>query len=278
MKSNFVHGTDKGNVRAGNQDSYYADPAGRFCIVADGMGGHTGGEEASRIAIDSIRQYIEAQWELDADREHLLKSALMTANEAIIADQVQNPQRSDMGTTVVMALFDTDRVWVANVGDSRLYRFRDNTLEQITEDDTWVARAMKMQQLTPEEARVHHLRHVLSHCLGRRELGLREESIRVADIRSGDLVLLCSDGLTEEVEDEEIATTLRALSLESLPTALVETAKNNGGSDNITVILGLVEGEGAPNEPAVTEEIGETNPDANPLETASDVVAVAEPS
>jgi PPM family protein phosphatase len=241
MKSNFLQNTDKGMVRAGNQDSYYADPAGRFCIVADGMGGHAGGEEASKIAINTIKNYIEAQWQADSDPRQLLESSLLAANAAILDDQSLNPARSDMGTTLVMLLFEADRVWAANVGDSRLYRFREGNLEQITEDDTWVARAMKMQQLTPEEARVHHLRHVLSHCLGRRELGLRPECIQPIDIRTGDVVLLCSDGLTEEVDDVEIAEKMKSVPLAELPVVLVETAKNNGGSDNITVILGLVE-------------------------------------
>jgi PPM family protein phosphatase len=241
MKSNFLQNTDKGMVRAGNQDSYYADPAGRFCIVADGMGGHAGGEEASKIAINTIKNYIEATWQEDTDPRQLLEASLLAANSAILDDQALNPARSDMGTTLVMLLFDGDRVWAANVGDSRLYRFRNGQLEQITEDDTWVARAMKMQQLTAEEARVHHLRHVLSHCLGRRELGLRPECIQTIDVGVGDIVLLCSDGLTEEVDDVEITEKMNSVPLAELPTTLVETAKNNGGSDNITVILGLVE-------------------------------------
>jgi PPM family protein phosphatase len=258
MKSNFLHNTDKGMVRAGNQDSYYADPAGRFCIVADGMGGHAGGEEASKIAILTIKDYIEANWKAESEPRQLLESALLAANSAILDDQAMNPQRSDMGTTVVMLLFAGDQVWSANVGDSRLYRFRENNLVQITEDDTWVARAMKMQQLTPEEARVHHLRHVLSHCLGRRELGLRPESIQTIDVRGGDMILLCSDGLTEEVEDEEIASQMQTLPIDNLPTTLVEAAKTNGGSDNITVIVGLVESDGAAVvEPLATPEASE---------------------
>ncbi len=244
MKSNFLSGTDKGMVRAGNQDSFHADPNGRFCIVADGMGGHAGGEEASRIAIETIVSYIEQNWQQGSEPTILLEKSLLAANEAIVTDQQSNPARSDMGTTAVMLLFEEDKVWAANVGDSRLYRFRDGELTQITEDDTWVARAMKMQQLTAEEARTHHLRHVLSHCLGRRDLDLRPESIQTIDVHLNDLILLCSDGLTEEVSDQEIADLMRTLPLAELPQALIETAKTNGGSDNITVILGVVNGSG----------------------------------
>jgi PPM family protein phosphatase len=239
MKSNFLDLTDKGMVRSANQDSHYVDPAGRFSIVADGMGGHAGGEEASQIAIKTIKEYIELNWNDAAEISQLLEEALLAANQAIVEDQVSNPQRADMGTTAVLILFQGEQVWAAHVGDSRLYRFRDDILTQITEDDTWVARAMKMNQLTADEARTHPLRHVLSHCLGRRDL--RQVNIRTIDIKAGDLVLLCSDGLTEEVSDEEMTNYLQSKSLEDLPKTLVEAAKNNGGSDNITVVLGIVE-------------------------------------
>ncbi len=239
MKSNFLDLTDKGMVRSANQDSHYVDPAGRFSIVADGMGGHAGGEEASQIAIKTIKEHIEKNWNDTVEISQLLEESLLAANQAIVEDQVSNPQRADMGTTAVLILFQEEQVWAAHVGDSRLYRFRGDTLTQITEDDTWVARAMKMNQLTADEARTHPLRHVLSHCLGRRDL--RQVNIRTVDVKAGDLVLLCSDGLTEEVSDGEITTYLKSKSVAELPQILVDAAKNNGGSDNITVVLGVVE-------------------------------------
>jgi PPM family protein phosphatase len=179
-----------------------------------------------------------------------------------------NPARSDMGTTAVMLLFEETRVWAANVGDSRLYRFRDGVLTQITEDDTWVARAMKMQQLTADEARTHHLRHVLSHCLGRRDLDLRPESIQTIDVRQNDLILLCSDGLTEEVSDQEIASLMKTVPTNELPQALIETAKTNGGSDNITVILGVVEGGNLPDQ--VPDQIIESAPEITGADSFKD--------
>ncbi len=239
MKSNFLDLTDKGMVRSANQDSHYIDPAGRFSIVADGMGGHAGGEEASQIAIKTIKEHLEQNWNDTVEISQLLEEALLAANQAIVEDQVGNPQRADMGTTAVLILFEGEQVWAAHVGDSRLYRFREHQLTQITEDDTWVARAMKMNQLTPDEARTHPLRHVLSHCLGRRDL--RQVNIRTIDIKPGDVVLLCSDGLTEEVSDEELTTYLQSQAVADLPKTLVEAAKTNGGSDNITVVVGLVE-------------------------------------
>jgi PPM family protein phosphatase len=239
MKSLFAGLSDKGVVRSANQDAYYIDPDGRFFIVADGMGGHAGGEEASRIAIETAHTYLDRHWTSEPDTKNLLVQALIAANDAIIADQEQNTQRSDMGTTVVLILFRDDLVWSAHVGDSRLYRLRGDKLDAITEDDTWVARAMKLGQLNAEEAKSHPLRHVLSHCLGRRDL--RQINIQTQDITAGDLILLCSDGLTEEVPHDEIATHLKSAPLEQAAQALIDAAKEHGGSDNITVVIAAIE-------------------------------------
>jgi PPM family protein phosphatase len=238
MKSLFAGLTDKGMVRSANQDAYHIDPEGRFFIVADGMGGHAGGEEASRIAIETAQTYLNKHWEDEPDTKNLLAQALIAANDAIVTDQEQHAQRADMGTTLVMILFRDELVWSAHVGDSRLYRLRGTKLDLITEDDTWVARAMKLGQLNEEEARVHPLRHVLSHCLGRRDL--RQVNIQTQDIIAGDRILLCSDGLTEEVPHDEIAIHLQAESGELAAQALIDAAKQHGGSD-ITVIIATMQ-------------------------------------
>ncbi len=239
MKSQFAGLSDKGMVRSANQDAYYIDPDGRFFIVADGMGGHAGGEEASRIAIETTHTYLNQNWETEPDTKNLLVQALIAANDAIVADQENNAQRGDMGTTIVSILFRDDLVWSAHVGDSRLYRLRGDKLDAITEDDTWVARAMKLGQLNAEEAKIHPLRHVLSHCLGRRDL--RQINIQTQDIAPGDRILLCSDGLTEEVPHDEIASHLHAGTIEEAAQALIDAAKQHGGSDNITVVIAQME-------------------------------------
>jgi PPM family protein phosphatase len=239
MKSLFTGLSDKGMVRSANQDAYHIDPDGRFFIVADGMGGHAGGEEASRIAIETTHNYLSTHWDSEPDSKNLMAQSLIAANDAIVADQEKNPARADMGTTAVMILFREDAVWSAHVGDSRLYRIRSGKLDRITEDDTWVARAMKLGQLNAEEAKVHPLRHVLSHCLGRRDL--RQINIQTQDIQAGDRILLCSDGLTEEVPHDEIATHLQTGSGEEAAQALVNAAKQHGGSDNITVVIATLE-------------------------------------
>ena len=239
MKSQFAGLSDKGMVRSANQDAYHIDPDGRFFIVADGMGGHAGGEEASRIAIETTSTYLSQHWETEPDTKNLLVQSLIAANDAIVADQENNAQRGDMGTTIVAISFRDDLVWSAHVGDSRLYRLRGDKLDAITEDDTWVARAMKLGQLNAEEAKTHPLRHVLSHCLGRRDL--RQINVQTQDISSGDRVLLCSDGLTEEVPHDEIASHLHAGTIEEAAQSLVDAAKQHGGSDNITVIIAQME-------------------------------------
>lgn len=136
--------TDPGLVRQYNQDSFYLDPEGRFYIVADGMGGHAGGEEASRIAVERVRDYLDTYWQSEITSEQLLRDALMDANEGILEDQKINLERRDMGTTAVLIAFREDGAWRAHVGDSRLYRLRNQQLERVTEDHTWVARALKM--------------------------------------------------------------------------------------------------------------------------------------
>ena len=238
MKRYFAGLTDTGNVRNVNQDAYYIDPDGRFFIVADGMGGHAGGQEASQIATQTIQEFIDAHWESSYQSDVLLKEAFLAANEAILLDQRKHPERADMGTTAVVALFrDSDlKPWYGNVGDSRFYRLRGHQLEQITEDQTWVAQAVKRKAMTNDEARVHPWRHVLSQCLGREDLS--DISIAQIEVQPGDRLLLCSDGLTEELPDTVINSHLKSIrACESAASALVKAAKDKEGRDNITVIV-----------------------------------------
>ncbi|MBE9228493.1 Stp1/IreP family PP2C-type Ser/Thr phosphatase [Phormidium sp. LEGE 05292] len=239
MKSSFEGVSDPGLVRQVNQDAYYIDPQGRFFIVADGMGGHAGGQEASWIATKTIQSYLDEYWNSEDDSVKLLKAAFFKANQAILQDQREHPERSDMGTTAVVLVFREQRPWVAHVGDSRLYRLRGSKLEQITEDHTWVAKAMKAGDLTPRQAKTHPWRHMLSQCLGREDLAQVE--IHLLDVKKDDRLLLCSDGLTEEVSESAIAKLLDYPLCDKAATALVEAAKENGGRDNITVIIVAIE-------------------------------------
>jgi serine/threonine protein phosphatase PrpC len=238
LKLLFSGVTDPGLVRSSNQDDYYIDPQGRFFVVADGMGGHAGGQEASRIATTIIRHYLEKEWESTAPTHDILTQALKLANRAILMDQQKHPERGDMGTTVVVLAFRQSDVqpWCAHVGDSRLYRLRGPKLTQITEDHTWIARAVKEGELTADQSRSHPWRHVLSQCLGREDMYRIE--VQTIEALPGDRFLLCSDGLTEELSDMVIAAHLKSIrAAESAAHALVNTAKQRGGRDNITVVI-----------------------------------------
>lgn len=237
MKRHFIGLTDTGVVRTANQDNYFVDDElGRFFIVADGMGGHAGGQEASKIATEVIHSYLIQHWDSPLSSEILLKEAVEKANLSIIEDQQNNPERRDMGTTVVVLIFRDEQPWCAHVGDSRLYRFHSSQLDQITDDHTWVGMALKKGEIDAEQAKFHPWRHVLSQCLGREDL--QHIDIQEFDVQSGDRLLICSDGLTEEVTDEKIQTSLSNLeSCQATAQELIDAAKAAGGSDNITVVI-----------------------------------------
>ena len=237
MKRQFIGLTDTGVVRTANQDNYFVDDElGRFFIVADGMGGHAGGEQASRIATEIIHAYLQENWDSPLDSEVLLKEAIEKANLGIIEDQKIHPERRDMGTTVVVLIFRDEQPLCAHVGDSRLYRSRGSHLEQITDDHTWVGMALKKGEINAEQAKFHPWRHVLSQCLGREDL--QHIDIQEFEVQSGDRLLICSDGLTEEVADGQIETALTNLkSCQETAQELIDAAKAAGGSDNITVVI-----------------------------------------
>lgn len=236
MKRLFTGLTDPGLLRSVNQDAYYIDPDGRFFIVADGMGGHAGGQEASRIATQVMQEYLNEHWHLSNSSRALLEDAFLKANQAILQDQATHPERSDMGTTAVVIMFREEKSWYGHIGDSRLYRLRGAKLDQITEDHTWVARAMKAGDLTPDQARIHPWRHILSKCLGREDV--RHIDVHPLELQDNDRLLLCSDGLTEELPDHLIASHLKSIRVcEKAASALVNAAKDKGGRDNITVVI-----------------------------------------
>jgi len=240
MKCLFTGMTDTGLIRAVNQDAYHLDSDGRFFVVADGMGGHAGGQEASRLATQVIQLCLDAHWNAAIPSQDLLEKSLLEANQAILDDQQQHPERSDMGTTVVVVIFRDDQPLCAHVGDSRLYRLHGSKLDQITEDHTWVARAMRLGEITPDQARTHPLRHVLAQCLGREDL--QKVDVNSLSVQPGDRLLLCSDGLTEELSDQLITNQLKSIQVgEKAASALINAAKDHGGRDNITVVIVTIE-------------------------------------
>ncbi len=241
MKRLFTGMTDTGLIRAVNQDAYYLDPDGRFFVVADGMGGHAGGQEASRLATQAIQSCLNTGWNSTLSSEDLLEKSLLEANQAILDDQKQHPERSDMGTTAVVVIFRDQQPLCTHIGDSRLYLLRGSQLEQMTEDHTWVARAMRLGEITPDQARTHPLRHVLAQCLGREDL--QQIEVKSLSVQLGDRLLMCSDGLTEELSDQLITDYLTSIrACEKAAAALINAAKEQGGRDNITVVIVAING------------------------------------
>jgi protein phosphatase len=216
-------------VRDNNEDSVFPTASGDsdehvVLIVADGMGGHVAGEVASRIAINAA-----ASTELDpVDR-------VAAGNRAIREEVARDPSLEGMGTTMTLLVIDGDVATLAHVGDSRAYLLRQDELSQLTEDHTVAAEYVALGQLSAEEAGSHPQRHMLTKTLGlTRFVNVDEYKV---DLSRGDRILLCSDGLTEMVDDMTIARTLSSGTPDEVVWKLVELANDAGGVDNITVVV-----------------------------------------
>jgi protein phosphatase len=239
--------TDRGRVRPNNEDSVLVDPDLGLLIVADGMGGAIGGEIASAIAVEATALHLRdhAGGSTDDARHVLLRDAVFAAHEAIRRRAGEQPELSGMGSTVVVALLTGDRLHLASVGDSRAYLLRDGTIRQLTDDQSVVAQAVMEGVLSAPDARTHPLRHVLSQALGASPA--LEPCLRSLEVDAGDVVLLCTDGLTGPLDDEAILGVLgRYAEPQAACDELVRQANARGGHDNVTVAAALVGSEGRP--------------------------------
>ena len=231
--------SDVGRVRSANQDvcGEFENADGyRLLVVADGMGGHQGGETASRLALETIGGIFERDF---GAAETLLVRAFRAANDEIHRVGTSDPSLHGMGTTGVAILIGpSDEGWVAHVGDSRAYRLRDGRLDQITEDHSWVCEEVRQGRISAEEASVHPMRNVLLRSIG---VGSDVDvSATAIDLRSGDCFLLCSDGLWGELDDPAISEVLARESPSSAAAELVDLANARGGRDNVTVLVASV--------------------------------------
>ncbi|MEI6206514.1 MAG: Stp1/IreP family PP2C-type Ser/Thr phosphatase [Desulfuromonadales bacterium] len=245
--------TDKGMVRPGNEDALLIDERLGLLAVADGMGGHRGGEVASNMALDVLKDYLVKLSEgsdtfmgnVDArvsKQANLLASGIRLANLAIFEAAASNPSWRGMGTTIVAVLLQEGRAGIAHVGDSRLYLLRRGQIQQITGDHSLVAEQVRQGIITAEEARNSPRKNVITRALGQwEELDIEMQDIELLD---GDRLLLCSDGLNGMVSDAEIAALLEAYpSSEQSCHALVEVANSYGGKDNITAVVAAFQKE-----------------------------------
>ena len=242
MASVVVHYTaaavsDRGCKRPANEDAFgYSVEHGMY-LVCDGMGGAAAGEVASSLAVEEMLRLLGGG--AGEENESLLQrvqKAVAATNEAIYSRSRRNPRLSGMGTTMVALMTEGSRVLVINIGDSRVYRLRNHRLEQLTQDHSLVDEQVREGRLTPAEALRSPLRNVITRALGTQSAVTPD--IYALDAESGDLFLLCSDGLTRELADAEIQSLLSAdLPLDKRCARLVEAAKKSGGNDNITCLL-----------------------------------------
>ena len=223
-----------GKIRANNQDSGYAGT--QLFVVADGMGGHAGGDVASAIALKRVME-ADRQFASAADAEFALQSALRAANTMLAETVFEHPELTGMGTTVSAILRSGSQVAIAHIGDSRIYLLRDGTLKQITADHTFVQRLVDSGRITPEEAAVHPRRSVLMRVLGDVDAA-PEIDTTVFDVLAGDRWLLCSDGLSSYVSDDKIAQALKTLpAVKDAADRLVKESLDQGAPDNVTVVI-----------------------------------------
>jgi serine/threonine protein phosphatase PrpC len=241
--------SDIGRVRKTNEDAFVADPDVRLFAVADGMGGHGAGEVASRLAIEAVSGFIRGSagnadftWPCDIDRTlsfdgNRLRTAIYLANRYIFRASESNDEYRGMGTTIVGLLVNGSRMSIGHVGDSRLYVFGEGQLEQVTHDDSWVATVLAQDpKIDPADIARHPMRHVLTSVLGAREHV--DIHITERDLKGGEVMLLCSDGLHGVMDGDAVRDVLlRTPDVESAARRLVEAALERGSRDNVTALI-----------------------------------------
>ena len=240
--------TDPGRVRDHNEDCIESRPDIGLFVLADGMGGYNAGEVASGMATSLISDGLQEAWlprevarqgreDAKALSERLLREQIARANSAIYTTSQNNPECAGMGTTLVVTLFFDNFLTVAHIGDSRLYRLRGESMEQVTRDHSLLQEQLDSGLITPEEAKLSQNKNLVTRALGIDPTV--EPEIHVYETQPDDTYLLCSDGLSDMVEDEEIRLTL--ITLKSNPNLtvqqLVQAANDNGGRDNISAML-----------------------------------------
>lgn len=247
--------SDIGPVRKTNEDSFIADEDLQLFVVADGMGGHSAGEIASSLAVETIIGFIrrsgeetEFSWPYGVDSKltfggNRLRTAIHLANRRVFRAAEKHDEYTGMGTTVVGALITGNRLAVAHAGDSRVYLFADGLLTQLTTDDTWMATILGGQSGASVPA-THPMRHVLTNVLGARDHA--EVHVQEYELQGGEMILLCSDGLHNVIDDQTIADLVAGDTVPAnIVPRLIDTALANGGRDNITAVLVRYEGDGA---------------------------------
>ena len=233
--------TDIGKARDMNQDYYYISPEQSLInlyILADGMGGYTGGEIASKLATISAKNYIESNFEETLTEKEeivkLIKDSMEYANMVVYEKSKENKELEGMGTTLEVCLIYNNIVYIGHIGDSRIYIQREEKLKKLTIDHSYVEKLVKDGTITKEEAINHPKKNMLTKALGC--MAFVEVDVTEVDLHKDDIILICSDGLTNMVEEETINNVIKE-DYKSAPEKLIELANNNGGYDNITALV-----------------------------------------
>ena len=236
--------TDQGKSRNSNEDSYTASPAKKLFLVADGMGGHAAGEIASQMAAAAMEQLLGVVEDPEEDPEELLRSAAEGANTRVYESQLRDPALAGMGSTLTALSFQDLHYYVAHVGDSRAYILRDGALEQITRDHSLVWQLYESGVLKKDELSSHPQKNLITRSIGPHPY--IEVDVERGEARVGDVFLLCSDGLSDVVTDDQIRDVLAepASTPQRMCERLVRMANEAGGPDNITAVVVRLEAQG----------------------------------
>lgn len=239
MQIHVGAGTDVGRIRSGNEDNFFAEADERrgVFVVADGMGGHAAGEVASEMAVTIVSRHLLGLSSVrDTGASQLVSKSLQEANRAIFDRMLAESDKQGMGTTASVMVLSDHGYLIGQIGDSRVYLYRDGALVQITKDHSYVQEQVDAGLLTPEQARYHPYSNVITRCVGASDEV--EADIYSGDVRVGDVFLLCSDGLTGMVDDRRLAQLLMARSGPGrIVDSLIAEANGRGGLDNITAIV-----------------------------------------
>lgn len=233
--------SDKGKVREINQDYYYISESldqVQLYILADGMGGYSGGEIASSLAVQTAKNYIENNFkEIEKDKDsiiQLLGSSMEYANMIVYEKSKENPELQGMGTTLEICLIYNNKAYIGHIGDSRIYRIRKDFMRKLTQDHSYVQKLVSDGTITQEEANNHPKKNMLMRALGCN--AFVEPDVAIKGFLKEDILVICSDGLTNEVKTDDIYNIVKE-DFERAPKELVELANQNGGIDNITVVV-----------------------------------------
>ena len=238
---NIYSKSDIGLIRDSNQDSFRTEKINENVVLAtvcDGMGGVNGGNIASKTAVDEITNYVLSNYNEDLSSDEikkLLYNAVYSSNLCVYNKSRENKELSGMGTTVVVALICNNKLYVVHVGDSRAYILNNNEIKKLTVDHSVVQEMVSNGEITENEARVHPNKNIITRALGvSKNINPDYTNIEMLD---GDTLLICTDGLTNYIEDEKLFSMFKNNKIDTLPDKLISYAKEMGGSDNITLVI-----------------------------------------